>query len=107
MIHRIIGILLALFFISVITGNSNFFQGFQDLSRAINGVMGAKVIRGRSYVYLAMFAACYCLIFNSYLVKKWNPWRPFKVSDTYPTSFFIFFGYFWTMVSFFLLSIYE
>lgn len=107
MIHRILGILLSIFFILIVTGNSDSFLGFQKLGEAKSGYLGGKVARGESYVYLAMIGACYCFIFPGHLVKKWNPWSPFKVGDTYPKSFFIFLGYLFTLIAFFLMYIFS
>ncbi len=109
MLHRIIGIVVGLFFAQVFTGNSDFFIGFQEaMETNIDGMGGAaKAARGSFYIYLCAIACVICLIFPEQLESRYNKWSPTGVGKEWPAGFFIFLGYCFFCLTNILFYVFE
>lgn len=110
MIHRIIAIILGLFFILALTGKLEYYSEINKLLRTRTGYLyTGKYIGGGNvlFLYLIAIISIYFIGFSNHASKKLSPkagglWEPMITS-----GWFIFAGYFFAVLMFFLLELFT
>ena len=107
-IHRFIGLVLAVVYLLLFSGNLDWFQGFNNSAAVVaEGSPVSKAHRGISTVYWLAFMSCYCLIFPRNVSMSMSPRTGLLQERILKSGFFVFFGYFFTLVTFLILGVFE
>lgn len=109
MLHRVIGIIVAIFFVQVFTGNSEFFIGYQkSMSINLDGMGGnGKALQGHVFIYLSAISSVVCLALPDQLEARYNKWSWTGVGKQWPAGFFILLGYLCVCLTIILFYVFE
>ena len=107
-IHKVIAIILAAIYVLILTGNFEYYSGFNNAQGVINGLdMPHKADRGVAVIYFLAGFSCYSLMFPEHASNKFSPRVGGLQEKILQPSFWLVVGYFCMLTFFIVLEVFK